>query len=149
MKYCTWDSVDEMLIAQEGLRTRAYKDSEGFWTIGVGHLLPLDISSEEASQLVWDTPHCIDVLHEDLYIVYGELDHFLFWWRNETKARQYALISMAFNLGITKLLKFKKMIEAWESGDYPRAAAEALDSRWARQVKTRATVIAKMIQYGE
>ena len=45
---------------------------------------------------------------------------------------------MAFNLGITKLKKFKMMFLAIDSGDYVRASEEGLDSKWAKQVYNRA-----------
>lgn len=37
---------ENALIGEEGLRLRAYKDSAGLWTIGVGHLFhPTELSS--------------------------------------------------------------------------------------------------------
>lgn len=52
--------------------------------------------------------------------------------------RKDALYNMAFNLGIPKLLEFKKMWAALENHDYATAAKEALNSRWATQVRARA-----------
>jgi len=46
---------------------------------------------------------------------------------------------MAFNLGITRLLNFKKFLGALELKHYKTAAAEMMDSRWATQVGPRAT----------
>ena len=45
---------------------------------------------------------------------------------------------MAFNLGLTRLVKFKKMFAALNKGDYKLASEEGLDSRWAKQVYNRA-----------
>ena len=45
---------------------------------------------------------------------------------------------MAFNLGITRLQKFKKMFAALNAGDYHKASEEGLDSKWAKQVYNRA-----------
>ena len=56
---------------------------------------------------------------------------------------------MVYNLGITRLLKFKKMLAALDSGDYELAATEMLDSRYARQVKGRAKRNAYMMETGE
>ena len=44
---------------------------------------------------------------------------------------------MAFNLGMTKLKKFKNMLTAINAEDYKTAAKEGLDSRWAKQVYNR------------
>jgi len=46
---------------------------------------------------------------------------------------------MAFNLGITRLLNFKKFLGALELKHYKTAAEEMMDSRWATQVGPRAT----------
>ena len=39
---------------------------------------------------------------------------------------------------LKEVAKFRKMLSALEDHDYHRAAAEMLDSRWARQVPRRA-----------
>ena len=63
--------------------------------------------------------------------------------------RQLILMDMAFNMGVPRLCKFKKMWAAVECGDYPTAAKEMLDSRWAKQVKGRATKLANAMHNGE
>ena len=45
---------------------------------------------------------------------------------------------MAFNLGITKLKKFKLMLSAINAEDYITASEEGLNSKWAKQVYNRA-----------
>jgi lysozyme len=56
---------------------------------------------------------------------------------------------MAFNLGMPRLNKFKKMWSAIEDKDYDHAAVEMLDSRWAEQVKGRATRLSDIMRTGE
>jgi lysozyme len=63
--------------------------------------------------------------------------------------RQLILIDMAFNMGVPRLCKFKKMWAAVEAEDFPTAAKEMLDSRWSRQVKGRATKLANAMHNGE
>ncbi len=62
--------------------------------------------------------------------------------------RQKALIDMMFNLGYTRLGKFIKMRKAIANGDYAEAASQMLDSKWAKQVKGRATTLAEMMHDG-
>ena len=45
---------------------------------------------------------------------------------------------MAFNMGLPRLKKFKKMLTAINMKDYVKASEEGLDSRWAKQVYNRA-----------
>ena len=56
-----------------------------------------------------------------------------------------ALIDMIFNLGKTRFLTFKKMIAAIREGDFVRAAEEAKNSRWCRQVGERCEDVYRML----
>jgi lysozyme len=58
------------------------------------------------------------------------------------------LVDMCFNLGISRFMGFKRMIEALRSEDYDRAAIEMINSRWAKQVRNRSTELAKMMVGG-
>ena len=51
---------------------------------------------------------------------------------------QEILVNMMFNMGRTRLSKFKKMNAALIDGDWKEAAKEGRDSRWYRQVTNRA-----------
>lgn len=70
------------------------------------------------------------------------------WYTDQPAHVQDALMDMCFNLGIGRLLGFKRMIAALEDKDYTKAAIEALDSKWATQVKTRAQDVAVMMREG-
>ena len=56
---------------------------------------------------------------------------------------------MAFNMGVPRLRKFKKMWAAIHDEDFQTAAKEMLDSRWANQVKSRSVKLANMMHTGE
>jgi len=58
-------------------------------------------------------------------------------------------MDMAFNMGVPRLCKFKKMWAAIYAGDYNTAAIEMLDSRWATQVGTRAIKLSKAMEEGK
>ena len=55
---------------------------------------------------------------------------------------------MIFNLGLTKLLNFKKFLAAMEAEDWEEAGKQMLDSRWAKQVGNRADRLEQMIVNG-
>ncbi len=61
------------------------------------------------------------------------------WRKGLSKARQKALISMAFNLGVEGPMGFTKMLSAL-------AAEEMLASKWAAQVGTRAMELVGMME---
>ncbi|SHN70613.1 hypothetical protein [Desulfovibrio litoralis] len=66
------------------------------------------------------------------------------------------LINMCFNLGITKLLTFKKTLHFIRLGDYKQAAKNMMCSLWSKQVGDgiggyfdRAEELAKQMQSGK
>ncbi len=127
------------LVRDEGLRLKPYKDTVGKLTIGVGRNLDdVGITEEEAGYL----------LENDIGRAMADLDRNVPWWRSLSDARQRAMINMCFNLGWPRLSQFQNMLAALEAGDYERAAIEALDSRWARQVGSRAARVAAQIMEG-
>lgn len=132
----------EQLKRHEGVRSHVYECPEGYLTIGVGRNIDpnggLGLSDDEIDYL----------LENDLRRCERELGRFS-WFDDLDMVRQDALINMCFNLGFTRLLKFKKMLAAIAEGKYKLAAVEALDSKWAKQVGNRANDIAHMIDFGE
>ena len=67
------------------------------------------------------------------------------WYRRLDNVRQDVIIEMIFNLGLPRFLGFKKMIQALREDDYPQAAIEMLDSKWARQVGSRADTLVNIM----
>ena len=123
----------------EGLRVKPYKCTAGKVTIGYGRNLDdVGISKAEAEAM----------LRADVTDVVAEITRKLDWFGDLSPQRQRALINMGFNLGVPRLMRFQKMLRALQGGDFERAADEALDSRWAKQVGARALRIAEMIREG-
>lgn len=127
------------LIRDEGLRLKPYRDTAGKLTIGVGRNLDDRGISEDEARIM---------LQNDISICEAELDIHIPWWTGLTGNRKRALLNMCFNLGWPRLSGFKEMLLCLQSGSYARAAAEALDSKWARQVGDRALRISKMFREG-
>ena len=133
------DKMIEQLVDHEGLELHPYEDSLGILTIGVGrNLEERGISEDEAFYLLGND---IEIIWDELikqHPIVGELDD----------QRQMILIDMAFNMGVPRLGKFKKMWAAIEDGDMIEASKQALDSRWADQVGRRAERLAERLTSG-
>lgn len=135
-------SLRDLLIADEGLRLKPYRCTEGKLTIGVGRNLDdVGITRDEAMMMLdhditRSTNAAAEVVGRD---VFGTLN----------PARQAALVSMAFQMGRDGLADFNRMLLAVRAGDWENAHANALDSKWARQTPARAQRIAKMLLTGE
>jgi lysozyme len=65
------------------------------------------------------------------------------------RIRQTVIANMVFNLGFNGLMQFKRMWKHLGTHDYPAAAKEMLDSKWARQVGNRAIELSKIMRTGE
>ena len=59
---------------------------------------------------------------------------------------QEALVNLVFNMGINRLMQFKKTLGYLRHGEFEEAADELLDSRYARQVPSRAQEVSDMIR---
>jgi len=132
-----------MLRRHEGVEAYAYTDSVGKITIGVGRNIDpnqgLGLTNEEINFL----------LYNDIDRVEHELAANFEWFLELNDARYDAMINICFNLGLPRMLKFKKALAAMEGEDYKLAAIEWLDSRWADQVGQRAIELSLMIETGE
>tara|TARA_B100000131_G_scaffold181405_1_gene175078 strand:+ start:3648 stop:4121 length:474 start_codon:yes stop_codon:yes gene_type:complete len=130
----------EEIIADEGQVLKVYLDHLGYPTVGVGHLI---LETDEEYGMGVGTPitqtRSDELLFQDLGIVLKECeDRFHNNWRDWPEEVKLIIANMAFNLGLTRLVKFKKMFEALNAGDYKKASEEGLDSKWAKQVYNRA-----------
>jgi lysozyme len=139
MNYDKERLVDQ-LIRHEGMELKVYKDSLGIETIGVGrNLVDRGVTEEEARYLCNND---IEIVERELVQSFPIVSSL-----NDTRIR--VLLDMAFNVGLPRLRGFKRMWAALDNQDYVEAAKEMLDSKWARQVKTRAYTLARMMESGE
>jgi lysozyme len=70
-------------------------------------------------------------------------------WGLAAETRAEVLADMAFNMGVSNLLKFRDTLAAVERGDWNAAASGMLASRWASQVGARAVELARQMRTGE
>jgi len=139
MKY-DMTALEDQLIDHEGLELKPYRCTAEKLTIGVGrNIEDRGITEDEARYL----------LKNDIKIVEDELLERKPEVAGLDSVRQRVLVDMGFNLGIPTLLKFQNMWAAIEEEDFERAAEEAMDSRWAKQVGRRAERLCQAMATGE
>lgn len=136
----------EDLKRDEGLRLKAYEDTQGVWTIGYGH-------AHVAPGTIWTQGQAEDVLASDAALACATLDQHVGWWRNLDDARQDVLANLCFNMGwgdgARGLSSFHHTLELIRTGQYGSAAITLLASQWAREVKGRANRLAAQLRSGE
>jgi len=83
----------QALILREGKRNKAYKDTKGIWTIGVGHTGP-----EVKEGLVWTDAQVMEALAKDITTAENCINSNV---KVELKQNQFdALASFIFNVGV-------------------------------------------------
>ena len=134
------ERLRETIIRHEGTRLDMYQDTLGIWTVGVGH----NIQEKGISQAVMEL-----MLDEDLAEAVSELKRSVSFFSKMPEQVQEALVNLAFNMGIPRLMQFKKTLAYLRDGNFEAAADELLDSRYAEQVGRRADEVADMIRTAE
>lgn len=135
------EAVFEQLKVDEGVVYEIYNDHLGYPTFGVGHLI---IESDPEFGKPIGTPvddeRVREVFDRDLETAIGECNALYGegCFGDFPDEVQQILVNMMFNMGRTRLSKFKKMNQALEAGDWKTAAVEGRDSRWYKQVTNRA-----------
>lgn len=125
----------------EGRKRFAYKDSLGYWTIGVGRL----IDERKGGGLSEDE---ID------YLLHNNIAHALHaiqdtpWFKAcDTDARRRAMVSMYFQLE-NHIFGFKNSLAAIARQDWKTAGRYLRNSLWAKQTPNRAAKIIAMLESG-
>jgi len=89
------------------------------------------------------------ILNNDVNIATDELVDTFDWYADLDDVRQRVVVDMVFNLGMPRFKQFQNMIAAIEESDWSEAAAQMMDSRWAKQVGARAERLRDMMETGE
>ena len=129
--------IDQLKI-DEGIVFEIYKDHLGYPTFGIGHLV-LESDPEYGQEV--GTPvseeRCLEVFDHDLEVTVNECKVLFPDFDEKLDEVQEILINMMFNMGRTRLSKFKKFIGALNEENYDEAANQMMDSRWYNQVGNR------------
>lgn len=141
----------EQIKRHEGLRLEAYLCPAGKLTVGYGHNCESSpVAGVEKPGDRIRRKDAENLLASDAARCAEQLSALRPAWRKMNAPRQAVLINMGFNMGITKLMAFKKMWAALERDDFLRASSEMLDSKWAREdVPRRAGELACQMQTGQ
>lgn len=145
----------EQLKRHEGFRTRVYKCTAGHDTIANGYNLdanPLALSNYEIvsfrkNGISKEAAETLLKIH--VAQIETTLTQQFHWFESLNEARRAVLINMTFNMGLAGLMGFKTTLRMIQAGDFEGAAKNMLLSKWATQVKGRATELAKQMQTGK
>ncbi len=141
------NKLKETLKIDEGVVYEIYNDHLGYPTFGIGHLV---LEGEPEHGLSVGTPvteervdECferdVEYVLNDCRVLHEDFD-------NYPEEVKQIIANMMFNLGRTRLTKFRKHNAALQEGDWKTAAIEGRDSRWYKQVTNRAERLMKRLE---
>lgn len=154
--------IFEMLRLDEGLKLDVYKDTEGYWTVGIGHLLTknpskdvaiqeLDklvgrktlgkITNDEAQRIFLEDVKKVDQgiqSNSTLKPVFDSLDD----------VRKDALRNMVFQMGVAGVATFKNSLRLIQTKQWEQAAINLKQSKWFRQTPNRAGRVIEVMRTG-
>lgn len=158
----------------EGVRPLPYKDSEGYWTVGIGRMIdlrlggglrpdeiellqtngkrPMFLSKRYAYQDCpdfWRIPLTDEemdyLLNNDILNAVEDCKKMYPLFLTFSQPRKEALTNMMFNMGIKTMGQFVNTIAAINKGDWKAVQANLEKSLWFKQVGPRAVRVIKQL----
>ena len=134
----------------EGYKPCVYTDTLGHPTVGIGFNLDradarrklsavgADYDQVRAGRACLSSYQIQKLFTDDMANAVSCASSWLssIWWQMSSD-KQSAVADMVFNMGCSRLRKFRNMKAALEKQDYRKAAVEMRNSRWCTQVKSR------------
>jgi len=137
------EEVKQRIKEHEGFRDTMYSDSLGFATIGYGHLvLPTDNFVEGVA---YPKEELEAVFDNDFQIALTSAEDLL----EEIEVPETikgVIVEMCFQLGKPRVMKFKKMWEGLEAGNWNKMSEEMIDSNWHKQTTSRCESLAEIVR---
>lgn len=141
------DQLRETLKVDEGVKNEIYLDHLGLPTCGIGHLITEDdpehglevgthIDDERVNELF---DQDVQVTLNECRLLYNDFDDL-------PEEAQQIIANMMFNMGRPRLSRFHKMKQAVDGRDWIEAGNQMMDSRWYKQVTTRADRLVRRMQ---
>ena len=141
------DKLRKELEADEGRVDKIYLDHFGFETFGIGHLV---IGTDPEDGLPVDTAitslRVVEAFEDDVQSVLSDCEKLYVQFEHLPEEVQLIIANMMFNMGRTRLSKFKGMKRGVDNRDWNDAADEMVDSAWYRQVTNRAERLVKRMR---
>ena len=153
-----YENIKQMVIANEAWKNNVYKDSNGLWTMGVGHLIGdgkkmpvIDPKFPQLGTITKDrifTNQEVRMVFEKDFEEHVKLAEQTPGWDKANEAGKAGLIDLTYNMGGRWYIIHKKTAGLLEQGDFKGAAKELEKSKWYKQVKTRAPATVSLIRAG-
>lgn len=133
------DQLRKELEIDEGVVNEIYLDHLGYPTFGIGHLVTeSDPESGQEVGTAVSNERVRAAFETDVVSVIDDCNKLYDDFDELPEEVQLIIANMMFNMGRTRLSKFRGMKRGVDARDWNAAADEMVDSRWYRQVTNRA-----------
>ena len=145
------DILREEITNDEGCVFKLYNDHLCLKTFGIGHLVK---KSDMEYNMPLDTPvsrkRINTVFAEDIMACIGDCRKWIQDFDKLPEEVQHILCNMMFNMGYTRMSKFRKLKASIEKNNWSTASKEMKSSKWYTQVTNRAErLVQRMKAVGE
>ncbi|KAN0003048.1 hypothetical protein ACTFIZ_009192 [Dictyostelium cf. discoideum] len=161
-------TLKDMLKYDEGEKLEMYKDSHGYYTIGIGHLITKKDDKNEAIKILeGEIGHKVKLNSNKVPEITSSESESLFEndksvaiksiennstlstiYNNLDSNRKMALTNMVFQMGASNVSNFKKSLKLIEEKKWTEAAKELKDSAWNRQTPNRSDRVVSVFETG-
>lgn len=134
--------IKDRIKKHEGYRDMVYEDHLGFKTIGYGHLV---VEDGFIPGIQYSKKELEEVFNKDFEIAVQSANKLVRNFNIDDDAFG-VVVEMCFQLGINRVSKFVKFLDALKNQDYARAANEMLLSKWHEQTPERCQELSNIIR---
>lgn len=139
-----YQSLKKRIKKNEGFFLKPYKDQLGNPTIGYGHLIKKNEKIYFSKK--FKKTHFSKLFEKDFMLALQSFSINLKKFSSSNRDKEL-FIEMAFQMGIKKVLKFKKLIQHVKNKKKYLAALEMMDSLWYHQTPKRVENLIKNYLY--
>tara|TARA_R110002020_G_scaffold462445_4_gene681973 strand:+ start:12920 stop:13330 length:411 start_codon:yes stop_codon:yes gene_type:complete len=129
--------VIEQIKKHEGFRSKVYKCTQGYDTIGYGFAV---------KDLVLDKDIAEQILTRKVYDLVCKIQDKFKWFDKLPQEAADVVVNMCYQIGLSGFSKFKKTIALLKKHKFKAASVEMLDSRWALQTPNRAEELSHILR---
>ena len=129
-----YKNLKKRIKKNEGFSLKPYKDQLGFLTIGYGHLI---LSAEKnLKEKITKKKKLEEIFNNDFNMSLNDFNKFLKPLTKKQKDSEL-LIEMVFQMGIIKVLGFKKLLYNIRKTNKYMVCFEMMNSLWYKQTPNR------------
>tara|TARA_R100001530_G_scaffold125943_1_gene94622 strand:- start:3442 stop:3897 length:456 start_codon:yes stop_codon:yes gene_type:complete len=145
MEYFT-EKLMKDLTFDEGCKYETYLCSENHLTAGIGHLiLKSDDEYGKPVGTAVSKDKVGDWFDKDIEVTINDCKKIFKAWDTLPEDAKLVTANMCFQLGMPRLSKFRRTIDACNDHRWSEMASEMRNSRWHKQTKARAERLIKRI----